>query len=48
MMKLEEDRHELLELSNSKFGRLFSKYKKPYQKAKQAYHKVKDILKKGI
>ena len=48
MMKMEEERHELLELSNSKFGRLFSKYKKPYQKAKQAYHKVKDILKKGI
>ena len=48
MMKMEEERHELLELSNSKFGRLFSKYKKPYQKTKQAYHKVKDILKKGI
>ena len=48
IMNLEEERLEFLELSNSKFGRLISKYKKPYRKAKQVYHNVKDILKKGI
>ena len=47
MMNLEEERMELLELSNSKVGRLFSKYREPYRKVKQVYHKVKDILKKG-